>query len=76
MNGFWGGRSERAFVDVGVFNPYAPSNSYSSTMSCHKKHENIKKHVKIMRSGTCLFLFTSTGGMAPEAMVFTKYFPF
>ena len=26
MNGFWGGRSERCFVDVRVFNPYAQSN--------------------------------------------------
>ena len=25
-NGFWGGCSERAFFDVGVFNPHAPSN--------------------------------------------------
>ena len=28
MNGFWGGRTERCFVDVRVFNPYAPSNAY------------------------------------------------
>ena len=33
MNGFWGGRSERAFVDAKVFNPYAPSNSNSTTGS-------------------------------------------
>ena len=25
-NGFWGGRFERAFFDVGVFNPLVPSN--------------------------------------------------
>ena len=25
MNGFWGGRSERCFVDVRVFNPYMPN---------------------------------------------------
>ena len=25
MNGFWGGRTERCFVDVRIFNPYAPS---------------------------------------------------
>ena len=27
MNGFWGSRSERCFIDVCVFNPPAPSNS-------------------------------------------------
>ena len=30
MNGFWGGRFERTFVDVRVFNPYAPSNRNST----------------------------------------------
>ena len=45
MNGFWGGRSERAFVDVRVFNPFAPSNISSSLSSCYKKHENIKKEL-------------------------------
>ena len=29
MNGFWG-ESERAFVDVHVFNPFTPSNAASS----------------------------------------------
>ena len=31
MNGFWGSRSESCFVDVRVFNPYAPSNMTSMT---------------------------------------------
>jgi len=26
MNGFWGSQSERCFIDVRVFNPYAASN--------------------------------------------------
>ena len=25
-NGYWGGRFERTFVDVRLFNPYTPSN--------------------------------------------------
>ena len=29
MYGFWGGQSERAFVYVNLFNPYAASNSTS-----------------------------------------------
>ena len=43
MNGFWGSRSERCFIDVRVFNPLAPSNSSSSLSSTFKKHENIKR---------------------------------
>ena len=39
MNGFWGSRSERCFIDVRVFNPLAPSNSSSSLSSTFKKHE-------------------------------------
>jgi len=38
-----GGRSERCFVDVRVFNPFAPSNSSPSLSSTFKKHENIKR---------------------------------
>ena len=30
-NGFWGGRFERTFFDVRVFNPHAPSNRALST---------------------------------------------
>ena len=44
MNGFWGGQSEKCFVDVGVFNPYAASNKCSSLSAAYKKHENIKRH--------------------------------
>ena len=28
-NGFWGGRYERTFIDVRIFNPHAPSNRNS-----------------------------------------------
>ena len=78
MNGFWGGQSERAFVDVKVFNPYAPSNSNLSTTSCYKKHENIKEHVyeqrlrEVEHSSFMPLILSATGGMAPEAAVFTR----
>ena len=45
MNELWGGRSERAFVDVRVFNPFAPFNTTNSLSTCYKKHENIKKEL-------------------------------
>ena len=42
MNGFWGGRRERAFFDVRIFNPHAPSNG-QPLAACYRKHENSKK---------------------------------
>ena len=36
-NSFWGGRFERTYFDVRVFNPYAPSNQQSSISSCYCK---------------------------------------
>ena len=36
MNGFWEGRFECAFVDIRVFNPFAPSNNTSSLPTCYK----------------------------------------
>ena len=41
-DGFWGGRFERTFFDVRVFNPYAPSNHTPTMSSCYRKHENIR----------------------------------
>ena len=38
-DGFWGGRFERAFFNVRVFNPYAPSNHTPTLSSCYRKHE-------------------------------------
>ena len=42
MNGFWGGRSERCFMDIRVFNPYAQSNVHSIS-AAYRRHENIKR---------------------------------
>ena len=42
-NGFWGGRFERAFFDVRVFNPHAPTNRRLQLSSCYRSHENAKK---------------------------------
>ena len=30
VNGFWGGRYKKCYIDVWVINPFAPSNSGSS----------------------------------------------
>ena len=42
VNGFWCACSERCFIDVRVFNPFAPSNSSSSLSSTFRNHEKIK----------------------------------
>ena len=42
VNGFWGGRYERAYFDVRVFNPHAPSNCQQSLASTYRRHERIK----------------------------------
>ena len=41
--GFWGDRHARAFFDVRVFNPLAPSNCRASLNATYRRHENIKK---------------------------------
>ena len=38
MNGFWGGRYEKCYTDVRVFNPLAPSNSGTTLQSFYRKH--------------------------------------
>ena len=42
---FWGGRFERAFFDVRVFNPHAPSNRTSQIASSYRRHEQEKRRV-------------------------------
>ena len=75
MTGFWGGRSERGFVDVHVFNPFAPSNAASSLSACYK-HENSKKRAydqrirEIEHASFTPVVMSATGGLAHEANVF------
>ena len=42
-SGVWGGRFERSFMDVRVFNPHAPSNAKMSVPSMYKRHEAEKR---------------------------------
>lgn len=42
-NGFWGGRYEKTYFDVRVFNPHASSNRQSTLASTYRKHELSKK---------------------------------
>ena len=69
MNGFWGGRSERCFVDVGVFNPYAQSN-VNSISAAYRRHENIKRRAygqrvrEVEQASFTPIVMSATGGLA------------
>ena len=72
-NGFWGGRFERAFFDVRVFNPHAPTNRRLQLSSCYRSHENAKKRayeqrIREVEHGSFVPLVLSvTGGMGRVA---------
>jgi len=78
VNGFWGGHSERCFVDVRVFNPFAPSNSSTSLSSTFKKHENIQHHAygqrvqEVEHASFTPIVLAATGELAHEATIFYK----
>ena len=77
-DGFWGSRFERAFFDVRVFNPYAPSNQHSSLQACYRNHENAKKRaydqrIREVEHGTFTpLVFSCTGGMGRAAVTTYK----
>ena len=77
-NGFWGDTFERAFFDVRVFNPFAPSNRLPRISSVYCKHENLKKRHyeqrirEIEHSTFTPLIFSLTGGLGPAATIFYK----
>ena len=76
-SGFWGGQYERAFFDVRVFNPYAPSNR-QPLATFYRKHENIKKRAyeqrvrEIEHSSFTPLVLSLTGGLGKAATVCYK----
>ena len=78
MNGFWGGRYDRTFVDVRVFNPHADSNKTSSLSSTYLKHKSKKCRMyeqrvrEVERALFVLIVLSITGGMGKQASVFYK----
>ena len=79
MNGFWGGQSERCFVDVRVFNPYAVSNrcSFCVLLTGSMKGSSTGLMVNVSgRLNTHLLLHLlclPRGGLAHEAIIFYKH---
>ena len=78
VNGFWGGRFERTFMDVRIFNPHASSNRNSHLSSTYLRHERTKKRAYKQRirevEHACFtpLIFSASGGMAREATTFYK----
>ena len=72
-NGVWGGRFERTFIDVRVFNPYAPSNQFSSLPATYVRHEKAKKRSyeqrlrEVEHASFMPAVFSTTGGMSKSA---------
>ena len=77
-NGVWGGRFEKTYFDVRVFNPYAPSNKKQTPATCYRKHKREKKRVydqrvrEVEHSSFTPLIFSATGGMGREATCFYK----
>ncbi len=78
VNGFWGGRFERTFLDVRVFNPHAPTNRNTSIANCYRKNEAEKKRAYEQRillvehSTFTPLVFSASGGMAKQCSTFYK----
>ena len=77
-NGLWGGRYERTFVDVRIFNPHAPTHRNVPLSTCYKSHERMKKRAyeqrvrEVEHATFTPLVFSATGGMANEANHFYK----
>ncbi len=77
-NGVWGGRHQKTYFDVGVFNPLAPSNRNQSLPAVFRKHEKEKKRAYQQRiqdvehSSFTPLVLSVTGGMGVEATTFYK----
>ncbi|XP_064392578.1 uncharacterized protein LOC135340186 [Halichondria panicea] len=69
-NGLWGGRFERTYFDVRVFNPHAASNRQTNP---YRKHEMVKKRAyesriqEIEHSSFTPLVMSSTGGLGPAS---------
>ena len=76
--GLWGGRIERAFFDVWVFNPSAISNQTASLTAAFRKQEISKRRTYEQRvrdvemAYFTPLVFAATGGAGPAATTFRR----
>ena len=72
-SGFWGGRFERTYYDVRVFNPFAPSNQHSQPESVYRRHENLKRRLyeqrvrEVEHASFTPLVISLTGGLGTAA---------
>ena len=77
-NGVWGGRYQKTYFDVRVFNPLAPSNRNQQPAAVFRKHEREKKRAyqqrvqEVEQSSYTPLVLSVTGGMGAEASTFYK----
>ena len=77
-NEVWGGRFEKTYFDVRVFNPHAPSNKNMVPSACYRKHEREKKRAyeqrvrEVEHSSFTPLVLAATGGLGVEATSFYK----
>ena len=78
MDGFCGPRRERTYIDVRVFNPFAPTNRKSSLAMVYRSQEREKRRsysqrvAEVELGSFTPLVFSSTGGTAKEASIFYK----
>ena len=80
--GVWGGRFERAYFDVCVFNAFAQSNAAKPLTPCYEYHEQrkIAKYAERVRevehSSFVPLVFSSSGGAGPLTLKTVKRLAF
>ena len=68
----------KAFADIRVLHPHAPSNAAKTIPAMYRAHEMEKKRkynarvINIEKATFTPLVFSTSGGMGPEAMVFYK----
>ena len=77
MYGFWGGRFEKAFIDVRIFNPSAQSNRHGPLSSVYRKDDEKKRReynqrVREIEDATFTPLVPSTTGGIGQALTFYR----
>ena len=77
-NGVWGGRFEKTYFDVRVFNPLAPTNRKKGQAAMYRMHEREKKRAyeqrirEVEHSSFTPLVLSTNGGMGNEATTFYK----
>ena len=77
-SGFWGGRFERSFYDVRVFNPHTPSNQHPQMESTYRRHEALKRRTyeqrvrEVEHASFTPLVMSLTGSLGPAASTTCK----